>query len=298
MAFACTESVLKYIRVISEVFMCKQCFSVAMSVYKKDNPSHFDISLNSITDNQTVIPNEVVLVVDGEVTDELNLVINRHCAMHPELFHVIRLPENKGLGNALKVALEHCSNELVARMDSDDIAVSDRFKTQLEYFATNPQIDILGGDISEFIGSEDNIVAFRRVPKIDIEIREYLKKRCPFNHMTVMYKKQAVLDAGGYLDLFWNEDYYLWIRMAQKGAIMANTGSVLVNVRTGEDMYKRRGGKKYFKTEKFLQKYMLDIKMIHRRTYITNIVKRWMLQCAMPNGLRGIIFRKFARNKN
>ena len=115
--------------------------------------------------------------------------------------------------------------------------------------------------------------------------------------MSVMYKKSSVYLAGGYMDLFWNEDYYLWIRMALQGAVMANTGTVLVNVRTGSDMYKRRGGKKYFQSEKFLQKYMLNHAMINRITYIENMLKRWIIQRLLPNSLRGVVFRTLARKK-
>ena len=123
--------------------------------------------------------------------------------------------------------------------------------------AENPDIDIVGGDIEEFTGDIQNKIGKRRVTATDAEIKEYMKKRCPFNHMTVMYRKSAVLKAGGYRNLYWNEDYFLWIRMAWQGCKMANTGTVLVNVRVGTDMYKRRGGRKYFESELYLQRYML-----------------------------------------
>lgn len=269
-------------------------FSVAISVYKNDNARYFDRALESITRLQTVMPNEVVLVVDGPVTDEIDAVIERYSKEYV-FFEVIRLSQNGGLGNALRIAVEAASYELIARMDSDDIAVSDRFEKQLNLFANDVSLDIAGGDISEFVDTEDNIVAYRRVPKEDKAIKEYLKIRCPFNHVSVMYKKSAVLSAGGYLDLFWNEDYYLWIRMAEHGASMANTGMVLVNVRTGADMYKRRGGKKYFASERFLQKYMLEHKIIGHGTYCLNVCKRFIVQILLPNGLRGWVFKKFAR---
>ena len=141
-------------------------------------------------------------------------------------------------------------------------------------------------------------MAYRKVPKNDSEIKKYMKFRCPFNHVSVMFRKSAVMAAGGYQDLFWNEDYYLWIRMAENNAIMANTGTVLVNVRTGNDMYQRRGGRKYFESEKYLQRYMLRRKMIDRHTYLFNVLKRWIVQIALPNSLRGWVFRTFARQRN
>ena len=225
-------------------------FSVAISVYKNDNPIDFKKALDSITVEQTVKPTEVVLVVDGPIGEKLNEVILQF--ENSEFnFKVIRLEQNGGLGNALRLAVENASYELIARMDSDDISLPDRFEQQLKFFENDEELDIVGGDISEFVGEESNVVAYRKVPTTNDEIRLYMKKRCAFNHVSVMYKKSAVLKCGGYLDLFWNEDYYLWIRMFEQGVKSANTGTVLVNVRTGEDMYKRRGGKKYFKSEKF-----------------------------------------------
>lgn len=271
-------------------------FSVAMSVYKNDNAIHFERALDSITELQTVKPSEIVLVVDGPIGDELNAVITKYEKKY-DFFKAIRLTENKGLGNALKVAVENCSYELIARMDSDDVAVSDRFEQQLRYFADGLECDMVGGDVTEFIDSEDNLVGKRSVPTTHGEIIEYMKSRCAFNHPTVMFKKSVVLGVGGYIDWFWNEDYYLWIRMQLGGARFANTGTALVNMRSGRDMYSRRGGKRYFDSEKKLQKFMLEKKMIGRVTYFKNVLKRFIVQCCLPNRLRGWVFRKFARKK-
>ncbi len=271
-------------------------FSVAISAYKNDNPEHFNIALQSITRDQTCKPDEIVLIVDGPVSDGLNTVIANYEAQYSG-FRVIRLEENRGLGNALRLAVENCSHELIARMDSDDIALPTRFEQQLRCFAENPELDIVGGDITEFIGDSENVVGKRIVPQRDADIKQYMKKRCAMNHVTVMYKKTAVLNAGNYMDWFWNEDYYLWIRMMENSCTFANTGSVLVNVRSGADMYRRRGGKKYFQSEKGLQDYMLQKKLIGYGTYSMNILKRWAVQVAMPNRLRGWVFRTFARSK-
>ena len=227
----------------------------------------------------------------------MNLVIDKYVNKY-DPFKVIRLKENAGLGNALKLAVENTSYGIVARMDSDDISLPTRFEEQLTFFENGSRVDIVGGDIAEFVDHEENIVAYRKVPKNDSEIKKYMKFRCPFNHVSVMFRKSAVMAAGGYQDLFWNEDYYLWIRMAENNAIMANTGTVLVNVRTGNDMYQRRGGRKYFESEKYLQRYMLRRKMIDRHTYLFNVLKRWIVQIALPNSLRGWVFRTFARQRN
>ena len=273
--------------------MDHQPFSVAISVYKNDNPVYFDRALESITDKQTIKPDEIVLVVDGPVSEEIDAVIekysNRYC------LNAIRLETNGGLGNALRIATENCSNELIARMDSDDVSVENRFEQQLSFFREHPETDIVGGNITEFIGEETNIVARRSVPTGNQAIRKYMKKRCAMNHVSVMFRKSSVLAAGGYQDWFWNEDYYLWIRMWLNNAVFANTGSDLVNVRVGADMYKRRGGKKYFLSEKELQRVMLRQGMITYKDYYLNVTKRFIVQRMIPNSLRGWVFKRFAR---
>lgn len=272
-------------------------FSVAISVYQKDNATFFDRALESITSNQTVKPDEVVLIVDGPVPNKINNVIGKYECLYPAMFHIVRCEKNSGLGNALKLAVEKAKYALVARMDSDDVSVPNRFEQELNYFIEHPETDIIGGDITEFVGEESNIVGRRVVPKSNMEIREYMKSRCAMNHVSVMYKKSAVQAAGGYQDWFWNEDYYLWIRMQLNRAVFANTGTVLVNVRVGGEMYQRRGGKKYFQSELGLQKLMLEKGIISGRRFFINVLERLILQVLMPNKLRGFLFQKLAREK-
>lgn len=178
------------------------------------------------------------------------------------MFRVVRLKKNGGLGNALRLAVEMANNELIARMDSDEISLPYRFEQQLMFFGKNQELDIVDGNITEFIGEPNNIVGKRVVPQNDEDIKVYMRTRCAMNHMTVMCKKSSVPKDGNYIDWFCNEDYCLWIRMQQSDCNFANTDSVLMNVRTGANMYQRRGGKKYFQSEKGLQDYMLNHKMI------------------------------------
>ena len=269
-------------------------FSVSMCVYGKDNPLWFETAVESVI-NQTVRASEIVLVVDGPVPDELDSIIKKYEAM-PE-FKVIRFKENQGHGNARRAGLKAATYELVALMDADDICIPERFEKQLEIFANDSTVDIVGGNISEFIGDPKNIVAKRDVPSNDAEIKEYMKKRCPMNQMTVMFKKSSVEQVGGYLDWYCDEDYYLWIRMAMANMIFANMPDTLVYVRVGEQMYQRRGGRKYFRSEAKLQKYMLKHKIIGFGTYTVNVTKRFIVQRLLPNKLRGWVFKKFARNK-
>ena len=267
-------------------------FSVAMCVYGKDNPEHFIQSVDSVWIKQTVKPDEMVLVVDGPVPDELKNIICEY-ERDPN-FRVIWFAENQGHGYARRAGLAACKHEIVALMDADDISLPHRFESQLPYFEDSA-VDIVGGDIAEFSGEESNIVAFRQVPMADKDIKICMKDRCPFNQVSIMFRKSVYEEAGGYIDWYCEEDYYLWLRMMQKGAGFANTGTVLVNVRVGDYMYRRRGGLRYFKSEAKLQKYMLDQGIISVGTYIKNVGKRLIVQVLMPNRLRGWVFKKFAR---
>lgn len=212
------------------------------------------------------------------------------------MLKVVYLNKNLGLGNALRVALDNCRNELVARMDSDDISSPDRFEIQLRYISRHPEADVVGGNITEFLDSEDNITGQRHVPETDRQIKAYMKKRCAFNHMAVMYKKSAVMKAGSYKDWFCNEDYYLWIRMMLSGAVFANVPENLVNVRVGSEMSSRRGGMKYFKSEAALQEYMFQNRVIGMPRYLYNVVLRFIGEVIAPNSLRAKLFR-FTRKK-
>lgn len=274
----------------------KRPFTVAMSVYKNDEPAHFDAALASVTTGQTVTPDEVLLVVDGPVPQGVEDVIRKYEALDVGL-RTVRLSENGGLGNALRLAVERSSNELIARMDSDDLSVPDRFERELAMFEADPSLDVVGGDISEFIGCEDNVVSVRRVPHDSQEIRHRMVHRCAMNHVTVMYRRSAVLSAGNYIDWYCDEDYYLWLRMMRGGARFANTGTVLVNVRAGEGMYGRRGGMRYFKSEKGLQDYMIKNGIIGLPTYLMNVAVRFFVQVVVTDRLRGILYRMFARER-
>lgn len=267
-------------------------FSVVLCVYHGDNPEWFQEAVNSIL-NQSRVPDQIVLTVDGPVTDELDEII-RQCEENP-IFTVNRIKENVGHGGARRQAFERCSNELIALMDADDLSTYNRFEKQLEVFKNNPDVDVVGGNILEFIDKPDNVVAQRRVFNDNDEIRKDLKVRCPMNHVTVMFKKSAVQEAGGYLDWFSNEDYYLWIRMYLKGAVFANVDDNLVMVRIGKEQYRRRGGLKYFRSEAGIQRLMLKEGIIGLGRYVVNVGKRLIIQVLMPNRIRGFLIAHLAR---
>ena len=272
-------------------------FSVCMSVYKNDRPEYVDIAIQSIFIKQTVKPNEIVLVVDGPISMELESLIDNYSTKYSEIFTIIKLEKNQGLGNALRVAVEKVKYDWVARMDSDDIAAPDRFEKQKSFLQANLDVDIVGGQITEFIDVESNIVGLRNVPLLSADINVYIKARCPFNHMTVMFRKDKILAVGNYIDWHYNEDYFLWIRMFLAGCQFANLPETLVSVRVGKEMYQRRGGWKYFLSEAKLQKYMFDNDIIGIIRFAYNVLGRFVIQVLMPNKLRGFVFQKLFRVK-
>lgn len=211
---------------------------------------------------------------------------------------VIYLEKNQGHGNARRISLENCSNELVALMDADDISLNNRFENQLNAFMSNKKIDIVGGQITEFVDNPNNIVGKRLVPEKDEDIKKYMKKRCPMNQVSVMFKKSFYEKVGGYIDWYCEEDYYLWLRMAEHGGTFSNVPEILVNVRIGNEMSARRGGWKYFSSEARLQTYMLRKKVISFPRYIYNILLRFGGEVVLTNKIRMKLFKFFRVNSN
>lgn len=270
-------------------------FSVCTSIYKNDRPEFVRMALDSMLLQQTVKPDEIVLVQDGPVPDDLSSLLNEYKDTYGSILNVIKLEKNAGLGNALKIGVENAKYNIIARMDSDDICLPDRFEIQLAYLESHPECDIVGGQMTEFIENPSNIVSQRVVPLSNEDIYEYMKSRCALNHGTVMFRKNAVLKAGNYQDWFWNEDYYLWLRMMIAGCKFANIPNVAVNVRSGVDQYARRGGMKYFKSEKDIQKFMFQNGLITYPRFCANVIIRFIIQVAIPNWLRGFLYRRVFR---
>ncbi|MHC3908940.1 UDP-Gal:alpha-D-GlcNAc-diphosphoundecaprenol beta-1,3-galactosyltransferase [Achromobacter marplatensis] len=218
-------------------------FSVLMSVYRGENPAFLDAALWSLRASTVELP-EVVLVEDGPLPDTLHDVIRHHEAALK--FRRVPLAQNVGLGLALTEGLKQCRYGWIARFDTDDLIVADRFARQLELIMSAPEIDLTGGWIWEFEtdpGSDEG--RLRRVPESHAAILAYAKRRNPFNHMTVMFRRDLALSLGGYRNEHLYEDYALWVRMIQAGARTANLPVVLVNARAGAGMYARRGGFAY-----------------------------------------------------
>lgn len=263
-------------------------FTVLLSVYHRENPSFLAQSLGSIF-TQTVFPQEVVLVKDGPLNVELEEEISKAEKRYKEL-KVISLPHNVGLGRALNEGLKHCSYDLVARMDTDDIAKPGRFEKQLKIFEVHPEVDLVSAWIEEFEGTPEHLISTRKLPETPDELYEYGKKRSPVNHPVVMFRKEAVLRCGGYMHYPLFEDYYLWARMLVNGSRFYTIQESLLWFRTSSDLYNRRGGLKYALTEIRLQFLFVGLGYIGAGSFLRNIVIRFSTRI-MPNNLRRLFYK-------
>lgn len=268
-------------------------YSVLMSVYYKEHPEYLRQSMQSIYD-QIVPTDDFVLVCDGPLTPALDTVITDMQQTFGSHLHVIRLLKNGGLGNALNVGMQQCKNNLVARMDSDDISRPNRCERQLAVFRDHPEFSLVSGIVEEFSDTIDHVTVRRIVPEQQADILAFAKKRNPFNHPCIMYKKSDVEAAGGYQDFYLLEDYYLWIRMLQQGFIGYNLQEPLLWMRAGSEMYKRRGGWEYVQSQRNLFKYMAQTGFITESQYQIQSMIR-LIGAVVPNWLRAFLFKQILR---
>lgn len=267
-------------------------YSVLMSVYYKEQPQYLREAIDSIL-GQTIQTDDFVIVKDGPLTDELNAVINEYLEKYPNLFHVVSLEENMGLAKALNNGLVKCKNDIVARMDSDDISMSDRIERQLHAMKKNG-VEIVSGTVVEFDGTVDNLTSKRILPQSNEEIVKFAKKRSPFNHPAVVYSKRAVLESGMYEDYRYFEDYNLWATMLNRGYKGYNVKEPVLYMRAGEGMYKRRGGFQYLKCIYRFKKHLKDIEFISTVQFLYSTIAHGIVGI-VPNGLRKCIYAKLLR---
>lgn len=249
------------------------CFSVLMSVYYKDSPIFFDLALRSVTVNQTLKPNQVVIVEDGSVPAQIEDVISSVKGEVPDMeFTVLRRAQNKGLAVSLNEGLRECKYDWVARMDSDDISAAERFEKEFEFIRDNNyKVDIVGSYIDEFSEKIGDISSVRTVGTTQEEIKRMSKKRTPFNHMSVIFNKNTVEKAGCYSENFGKlEDYKLWVDMLTMGAQAANLPEILVHVRVGNGFIERRSNKREIQDWDMLQQYLLKGGIVNKREALMN----------------------------
>lgn len=267
--------------------------SVLMSIYFKEKPEYFRESLESIL-NQTYFPDEIVLVKDGTLTNELEEVIKEY----KEKLNIktVSLEKNVGLGLALREGILHCSNEIVIRMDTDDIMYKDKILEQIKIFSQDKELILVGTNGIDFNKNKEDILSNRILPEKDKEIRKFSKRRCPFIHAGIAFKKEYVLKAGNYQNYLWFEDYDLFLRMLKIGKGY-NIQKNLLYIRSNLDVYRRRGGIEYIKREiKALTKFYKDGNM-NLYYYLTNILIRFGVRIC-GNNLRMVIYKKMLRKKD
>ena len=271
-------------------------FSVLLSLYHKENPLALDQCFQSIWNDQTIQPDEIILVLDGPIGEELSQCVQKWQRIIGKSLRVIPLSQNVGLGKALNKGLEHCSNEWVFRMDTDDISKPDRFKKQIQFIKKNPEVVLFSGQILEFNENPSDADILKSVPTEHTDIIKFAQKRSPFNHMTVAYKKSVIEAVGGYQHHLFMEDYNLWLRVIGAGYRVGNHPDILLYARVGNGMHARRKGLEYVNSELQLLKLKKELKLqdpIH-----ANIL--FLLRSSfrlLPSSLLGKFYNTFLRKK-
>ncbi len=264
-------------------------FSLLLPTYHADDPDHLRRAFASAVDEQTLRPHEVVLVRDGVVPPRLQSVIDELVKSSVVPVNVVALAENIGLGHALDAGLAACEYEVVARMDADDVSTPERFAVQIPLLAEG--YDLVGSALLEFHEHEDDIVGRRTPPLGEKEIRSWSRFHDPFNHPTVVYRRSMVQSVGGYQDLPLMEDYWLFARMIEAGARVANVAEPLVKYRVGAGAYARRGGWQLLRSEMQLQRHFRGLGFTTRPQYLRNLVVRGGYRL-VPEGLRRLAYRR------
>jgi glycosyltransferase involved in cell wall biosynthesis len=262
-------------------------FSVLVSVYSKESPDYLLQSLESVI-NQTLPPDEIVLVADGPLTSALDNVIERFKTTCP--LKVIRLEQNVGLGLALAEGLLVCRNEYVARVDSDDICLTDRFETQIAKLDSQEEVSVVGGFLEEFVDMPGDTGIVKSVPLTSGQIKAYSRKRNPMNHPTVMFRKSHVLKVGSYQHMPFFEDYYLWLRLLSKGYSLVNIPKVLINFRSGRGMIRRRHGLRYAIFELEFLTTCVREGLIKKRSFLAMVVQRFPARI-VPKFFLEVVYR-------
>ena len=264
-----------------------------MSVYKNEKPDYLREALESVV-QQTVMPNEIVIVKDGLLTEELDAVINEYSEKYPALFKIVAFEKNRGLGLALKDGVLACSYEYIARMDTDDVCKFNRFEKQIKFLKDNPNVVLLGCSSEEFDTNVEKPYALMRLPCKHKEIVRFASKRNPFRHPTVVFKKNAVLKSGNYRDFKYFEDYDLFVRIILNGYEVANLDEFLVCVRADKEQFSRRGGLLYLKYDLKFQKFLYCSDFVNLFQFIENVVVRSVVRL-LPNCIRIWVYKSLLR---
>lgn len=267
-------------------------YSVLMCVYDKEIPVNFNDSLESML-MQTYPPDDFVLVCDGKLTNELNIIAKSFASEYKSIFRIIRTEENMTQGAALNIGIAACKQEIIVKMDSDDISEPDRCETQMRVFALDPELDMLGGWVEEFDSETGKAIALKKCPLHHREIMQYAKRRNPFNRQTVAFRKSKAFAAGGYSDLAQCSDYEFAVRMLQSGAKGQNLPKMLVRYRVSKS-YRRK--KHWNNTKSFI--------IVRHRIYKSGFsslmdflipVTAQLMMFILPTRFTDFLYKKFLR---
>ncbi len=267
-------------------------FSVLMSVYYRDKKEYLKEAIESII-NQTLLPNELVIVEDGPLSSEMNTLLTKYTQKY-KWIKLVKLAKNRGLGEALREGVKYCKYEYIARMDADDFSLPNRFEKQVDFLQRNPEIDLLGGYIFEYDEKLITPISIREVPLKEEQIKKFMKARNPFNHVSVIFKKSAVLLSGNYESMLYFEDYYLWCKMISNNCNVININEILVNVRAGKSFFKRRGGIDYAKAVIHFEKSIMKLGIIKRSECIKFIFIKLVIAIS-PAFLKKYVYMKKLR---
>ncbi len=269
-------------------------FTVLIPVYAKEKAENFRLALDSIL-NQTLFPNEILIIEDGKLGDDLEEIVENVEKQYSNIVRVIRLERNIGIGKVRALGVEECKYEWIAFMDSDDISLPDRFEKQIAYIKQHSDIDMLGGQVTEFDTTPENIISKRIMPLEHNEIYEFAKFRNPMNNVSIMFKKSLALKIGNYKIDYGFEDYEFIVRYLFNGYKVENIPDIIVNVRSGQWMMNRRQGLEYFfKYEYVCMKAFLDMGFISYWEFLRNVLLKFPLR-VMPNWMRNLIYKKVLR---
>jgi glycosyltransferase involved in cell wall biosynthesis len=267
--------------------------SVLMSIYSATKASDLDRCLNSLS-RQTLPATEVVIVRDGPIPRTAEQCIQSYESHLP--FRHLYFSNNRGLGPALHDGLEACSYELIARVDSDDSSIPERFRKQAEFLNRESDVSLVGGWMKEcYPVGKVTVSVTRRCPIGHDSIRRAAKRRNPINHPTVMFRKTHVLACNSYESCPMFEDYYLWAKMLEHGYLLSNLPEVLVETEIDSDYFRRRGGVPYVKNELHLIRKLMHINFLSPMEAGIFFLPRLPMRLT-PASIRQYLYRTFLRN--
>lgn len=271
--------------------------SVLVPIYFKENVETIKKSLASMA-SQTAKPDEIVCALDDPCTTEIEETIDGFAIENKIKIVKCYCKRGSGLGAVLNIGVVNCSCDYIARMDADDIAIPERLEKERDFLEQHKDVDVVGSNIAEFNNSINEIVAYRNVPEHDTDCKKMLKRRDPINHMTAMFRRSSVLNAGNYSSEMKScEDTYLWTSFYAAGLNFANIQDNLVFVHAGQEMYERRGGKKAYYYVKKAIEHKKQVGLISGIDAFFQKTANYCVLILMSNKMRAFVYENLLRKR-